>query len=191
MNQVLNDWALGDGNVVLDPFAGSGTVPLVCDSVGVLGLGIEAHSTVANVSRAKLMWSSSHERFSAFVQKVIDDAAEIAAEIKDDGFVYPSLIQRSFSPEWLARLHALRMAWQQNADGSEASELTWMAITAILRPVSSAGTAQWQYICPTRPEAGCYPDVALRRQVETMLHDMRWMQLRNGRDGADHRRRCA
>jgi len=47
-------------------------------------------------------------------------------------------------------LTALKCAWQTYADQSPSAELVWLAITAVLRSCSSAGTAQWQYILPNK-----------------------------------------
>lgn len=172
---VIREWSLGSKQTILDPFSGSGTVALACQQADVNAIGIEAHAMVSRIARTKLQWSTSPNQFSDFVDQVISDAGTVGSI----DFEYPDLIQRSFSPEWLARLHALRIAWEKNAEDSAASNLTWLALTAILRPVSSAGTAQWQYILPNKTKKQVtHPDVAFRRQVETMLSDMRWMQSR-------------
>lgn len=73
----------------------------------------------------------------------------------------------------------MKRAWQTHADQSPAAELVWLAITAILRPCSSAGTAQWQYILPNKTKKKVlHPTIAFRQQVDMMAHDMHWMQSR-------------
>ncbi len=47
VKEVLETWGLNQDNIVLDPFVGSGTVPLVCDTLGLTSIGIEAHPVVA------------------------------------------------------------------------------------------------------------------------------------------------
>ena len=46
VGQVLDEWQVNRGQIVLDPFAGSGTVPAVCDGRGIKGIGVEAHPMV-------------------------------------------------------------------------------------------------------------------------------------------------
>ncbi|NUN96526.1 MAG: hypothetical protein HUU16_10160 [Candidatus Omnitrophica bacterium] len=56
----------------------------------------------------------------------------------------------------------------------------WLAITAILRPCSIAGTAQWQYILPNKSKRNVLdPEVAYHQQIAVMAEDMRWMQTRS------------
>ena len=47
VEEVLLEWRIQPGQFVLDPFAGSGTVPVVCDSIGINSIGVEAHPLVA------------------------------------------------------------------------------------------------------------------------------------------------
>ena len=70
-------------------------------------------------------------------------------------------------------------------DGSGESELVWLALTAILRSTSRAGTAQWQYILPNKSKKRVIqPTLAFQQQVETMKTDLRWMQSRANRSHA-------
>ncbi len=173
VEQVLYDWGIKTEQMVLDPFAGSGTVSLVCEKCGIKSTGIEAHPTVARVFRAKLFWSSPVNRFIDLSKKIISDA-QSNDEIHFD---YPILIKRSFDEETLLQLDSLRASWQMHDDHSPASELAWLAITAILRACSSAGTAQWQYILPSKTKKKIQrPFIAFRQQIEMMVSDTRWMQ---------------
>jgi hypothetical protein len=92
---------------------------------------------------------------------------------------HPSLIERSYDPDALASLEALKSSWLQLRDESQESELVWLALTAILRPTSKAGTAQWQYILPNKTKKKVVePLSAFQRQIEIMKADLRWMQAR-------------
>jgi len=79
VEQVLADWGIGPGHVVLDPFAGSGTVPVVCDSLGIASFGTEAHPLVARICRAKLLWSTPPDRVASFAAAVLKHAQNRAA----------------------------------------------------------------------------------------------------------------
>ena len=146
VEQVLAEWGIGKQHVVLDPFAGSGTVAIVCDTRGTPSLGVDAHPVVSRVCQAKLSWTTPPERLADFAATVLRQAQTQDARRPD----YPSLIERSYDPDALASLDALKSSWLQMQDKSSESELVWLALTAILRPTSKAGTAQWQYILPNK-----------------------------------------
>ena len=175
VGQVLDDWQIGAEQVVLDPFAGSGTVPVVCDNGHIRSVAVDAHPMVARICKAKLSWSTPVERFTDFAGAVI----RRAQGVEHSQIVHSSLIQRSFDADTLAALDCLKVAWLALDDGSPESELVWLALTAILRPTSSAGTAQWQYILPSKTKSKVVaPQLAFQRQLEVMKSDMRWMQAR-------------
>src|SRR3989338_237594 len=60
VEQVLKEWGIGHGHIVLDPFAGSGTVPIVCDTLGIKSIGVEAHPVVARRSEEHTAEIHSH-----------------------------------------------------------------------------------------------------------------------------------
>lgn len=173
VDQVLDEWGIGPQHTVLDPFAGSGTVSIVCDTRGVTSIGVEAHPVVARICQAKLSWATAVDRFASFADLVLKAANCRGAAVE----TYPPLVQRSFDADALLMLDALKSAWSDLDDRSPESELVWLAITAILRPTSVAGTAQWQYILPNKTKKQVLsPRFAFQQQIEIMKADMRWMQ---------------
>ncbi len=182
VEQVLADWGIKPGQVVLDPFVGSGTVPVVCDSIGVNSIGVEAHPVVARICKAKLLWEGNPGRVAHFAAEVL----KRAQDRKPDVSSYPQLIHRSFDTEALAALDSLKSAWSSLRDSSPESELIWLALTAILRPTSRAGTAQWQYILPNKTKKNViHPLLAFQQQIEIIKLDLRWMQARAERSHAE------
>jgi hypothetical protein len=181
VEQVLRSWEIHEGQAVLDPFAGSGTVCLACDTLGLQSIGIEAHPVVARLGKAKLLWATSIDRFSQAASRVLGHECNQQA-VKTE---YPTLIARSFAPESLAVLDRLKTSWESLAGDAPEWDLVWLALTAILRPVSRVGTAQWQYILPNKTKKKTLlPLVAFQQQVENMKQDMRWMQGRVPRSHA-------
>ena len=181
VEKVLADWCIKSGQVVLDPFVGSGTVPVVCDSIGVNSIGIEAHPVVARICKAKLLWESDPNRVGHFATKVLKCAQDHESDISS----YSQLILRSFDPKTLAALDGLKSAWSLLRDSSPESELIWLALTSILRPTSHAGTAQWQYILPNKTKKKViHPLLAFQRQIEIIKSDLRWMQTKAVRSKA-------
>lgn len=175
VEQVLAEWGIGKQHLVLDPFAGSGTVPVVCDMLGTPSLGVEAHPVVSRICKAKLLWTASPKRLSDFAANVLKQSEKQISRTTG----YPSLIERSYDPDALISLDALKSSWLQLQDNSQESELVWLALTAILRPTSKAGTAQWQYILPNKTKKKVLaPLSAFQQQIEIMKADLRWMQAR-------------
>lgn len=175
VEEVLAKWSIQPGQTVLDPFAGSGTVPVVCDSLGIASVGVEAHPVVVRICRNKLMWASDPGRLRELGAKVLKHARDVAPDIS----VYPELIHRSYDPDVLSTLDSLKTAWMRMHDSSPESELGWLALTSILRATSKAGTAQWQYILPNKTKKNVIlPGFAFQQQIEVMISDMRWMQAR-------------
>lgn len=159
--------------VILDPFAGSGTVSVVCDSLGIESFGIEAHPFISRIANGKLLWDSSIEDFHRFSNEVLNYALCINNERAE----YPELILRSYDSETLQQLDNLKKAWLYLNDQSASSELSWLAITAILRQTSRAGTAQWQYILPSKEKKKvASPLHAFSQQISIIENDMRMMQ---------------
>jgi DNA modification methylase len=175
VEQVLSDWGIEPGHVVLDPFAGSGTVSVVCDTLGIASIGTEAHPLVSRICKAKLLWTTPPDRVASFAAAVLKHAQNR----KPDLSLYPSLIQRSFDADALASLDNLKSSWVSLRDSSPESELVWLALVSILRPTSKAGTAQWQYILPNKTKKNVVqPAFAFQQQIEIIKTDIRWMQAR-------------
>ena len=72
VEQVLSDWSVEPGHVVLDPFAGSGTVSVVCDTLGIASVGAEAHPLVSRICKAKLLWTTPPDRVAFFAATVLE-----------------------------------------------------------------------------------------------------------------------
>ena len=52
--RAVEDARVGPDNIVLDPFVGSGTVPLCCSAARLQAIGVEVNPFLASVARAKL-----------------------------------------------------------------------------------------------------------------------------------------
>jgi DNA modification methylase len=146
--EVIREAAVGGSLRVLDPFAGSGTVVLEAERAGVAGIGVEAHPFVARIARAKLHWREDAKAFRRM-------GSQVARAAKEGGSVegYPPLVTKCYPPEALAKLDALKKAWQKASDGGAIAELCWLSLVSILRAASPVGTAQWQYVLPKKSKA--------------------------------------
>lgn len=166
---IINHFKERRETIVLDPFAGSGTTLLVSERLGVQCFGIEAHPFVARIARAKLLYQTDVDDYLKHITKVIKRAENLEACIH----TYPKLIHQCFSISSLESLDRFRQAWEELADDSSQSQLVWLTLVSILRHVSYAGTAPWQYILPNKKKQSFLePMSAFRLMSEIMATDM-------------------
>ena len=157
------------GTRVFDPFAGSGTTLIAAEDAGAPSWGIEAHPFVYRLARAKLARRSNPAAFRELVRAVQVSAAHREANIEH----YPKLIRACYTNEALAELDRLRCAVEEADDGADAAQLVWLALIAILRRCSHAGTAPWQYVLPRKSKKSpARPTLAFEEQARMMLADM-------------------
>lgn len=164
---------------IIDPFAGSGTVMVEAMRHGVDSYGIESNPYVNRIANAKLAWKGMApiELYNALMDVL---RAADGWEVKRTE--YPSLIQRCFTSENLRRLEALREACLA-VDDERIRHLAWFVITSILRSASYVGTAQWQYIQPSKTKAKVLdPFAAFKDKAAEMASDMLATQNEFGKD---------
>jgi hypothetical protein len=154
---------------VFEPFAGSGTVLLEGEFCGLKAVGVEAHPFVTRVAKAKLHWRANPQLFLDYAHLVL-----AKAKTKEgDASKYAPLIEKCFPTETIERLDTLRQSLQEMADGSASSELAWLALASVLRGCSPVGTAQWQYILPSKSKANVLdPLEAFASKASLMARDM-------------------
>ncbi len=161
--------SLGDVRV-FDPFCGSGTTLIAAETAGAECWGVEAHPFIFRIARAKLAWRSDPE---AYLRKIAD-LTRVAGTLKPDVADYPPLIRKCYDLEPLQQLDKLRRAYEHVRDETPASELAWLTIVAILRKVSLAGTAPWQYVLPRKQKrAPARVGTAFDECSRLIYHDMR------------------
>ena len=165
---------------LLDPFAGSGTTVIEGEAAGLRSIGIEAHPFVTRIARAKLRWRSDVLAFRRFADSVLERAknAESGTGLQNP----PKLLGQCFPQEVLIRLFSIRQAWSDLNDGTDASELTWLTLMAILRECSPVGTAQWQYVLPNKSKARIVdPFKAFTMKTALFATDMeKWQTFADG-----------
>ncbi|RFQ34049.1 DNA modification methylase [Pseudomonas sp. ATCC 13867] len=157
---------------VLDPFAGSGTTLLAAEAAGAKAYGFESHPFVARIAEAKIHWDHDPRRLLECADRIL--MASVNARPVPEGDI-PELMKKCYSPEVMQKLYALQQAYficSSDFD-VEVSRLLWLAITAILRPCSHVGTAQWQYVLPNKTKAKTLePFFAFTQKVREMAADM-------------------
>ena len=160
---------------VLDPFVGSGTTLLAAQDAGARGYGIEAHPFVIRIAHGKLHRDSDPAAFEKFAAAVRKDALRIEGQITG----YPPLIEKCYDQSVLRQLDALRRAVERANDLTPQAELVWLVLASLLRKVSHANTAQWQYVLPSKSKAKVVPPMrAFDETVSMFAYDMRATQWR-------------
>jgi DNA modification methylase len=192
VKEVIRDFGHSNSICLFDPFVGSGTTVLAGEESGVESFGIEAHPFIVRIAEIKLLWYEDVNVFRDFAMDVLQYSQSIADTPKD----YPKLIYKCYSEEVLDELDSLKKAWLFKDDNSAASKLTWLALVAILRVTSAAGTAPWQYVLPKkRKKEPICPYEAFLGQVNMMIRDMLYFQTfvkeRNANIFEDDARTCS
>lgn len=153
---------------VLDPFAGSGTVLVEANKIGIASYGIESHPFVARIARVKSRTDIDHDQFHEYADRLIKSASTVKPNINQ----YPELIRSCYPDDALNKLDQLRKAWQKELD-DPCSEFGWLAIASILRQCSPVGTANWQYILPKKTKAKIIdPFLAFKAKSKQMEDDL-------------------
>lgn len=156
-------------SLVLDPFAGSGTTLVAARELGFPSLGSEAHPLVQQIGVAKLDWEIASSPLRDAIRRALCAYDAIPAPA-DAGAGYPDLLRRCFPAAVLADLTRARQA---TVDAAGGDVRLWRFLTvgllAVLRRVSTAGTATWQYILPQKRRRGGPP---VRQALEERWHAM-------------------
>jgi 16S rRNA G966 N2-methylase RsmD len=161
---------------ILDPFAGSGTVCIAADKLGINSYGIEAHPFVYRLAKGKLAWVVHIHEFLEAIAEIKRSAGSLQPKLPEK---IPILLSKCYTDETLIDLFKIRQAYLELAPSlsEELQSLIFLAICAILRLSSHVGTAPWQYILPNKRKAKTYEAFdALEKQVALMQEDMYQMQ---------------
>ena len=163
-------------SAILDPFSGSGTVNIAADQMGIPSFGYEAHPFVYRLALAKTCWTFSPESFLKEGNELLKQSMRLEPNLSR---AQNPLLSKCYSREVLEQLFRLRDAWIDIHAGvnSPLSKLMFLAVTAVLRQTSSAGTAQWQYVLPEKKKTKvANPITAFSNQLAIMAEDMLAMQ---------------
>ncbi|MCP4348409.1 MAG: site-specific DNA-methyltransferase [Desulfobacterales bacterium] len=163
---------------VLDPFAGSATALLAAESVRAKAVGFEPHPFVYRVAKAKLGWDADTKLLREIYREIIKKADERTTETER---LHVPLLRKCFTSDSLSRLDSLKNVYLSEFDnGKPENEIIRLGITSIIRPCSTAGTAQWQYVLPNKKKSKVLePFEAFALKMEQMTEDIIYAKHHN------------
>lgn len=174
-NELIREQKAKGRKQIIDPFAGSGTILLESEFENIESIGIEAHPYIYKIAKAKLSWTYPAEKFKIATLAFLN----LAKQRKITKTEFPKLIASCYPVEIIQKLEALKQTWLEANQEQEIKDFNWFIITSILRITSPVGTAQWQYIQPTKTKSKVVdPFIAFESKVHEMYSDMKRMQSR-------------
>ena len=164
------------GSMILDPFAGSGTTMVAANEMMFPSIGFEKQYFVHRIANIKLHYTFNIDHARKLYNEVIHSPI-----LNDFDFdEQPNLLKKCYTPEMLNMLISMRNTYIKIADNTFESEILWLAITAILRSTSHAGTAQWQYIQPNKKKKNVIdPRTAISQKFNEILQDIQLFNEKN------------
>jgi DNA modification methylase len=175
VNQLIRQERANGRTRIIDPFAGSGTVLLESEFEGVESFGVEAHPYIYRIAKAKLDWNFPADKFKSEALTLLRKAKTKTITKTE----FPKLIASCYPIEVIQKLEALKQTWLETEQEEEIKNFNWFIITSILRTTSPVGTAQWQYIQPTKTKSKVIDAfVAFEVKVNDMYLDMKRTQNR-------------
>ncbi len=177
VEEVLGRYGMGSGTTVLDPFCGSGTVPVVARLQGAQGIGIDRMPIAAWVSRAKGCWEVDPSSLWAEALKVCED--------RSPSRLAPPFLRETpshFAPSVLQGLLRLKENLGRVEEGS-VQELLRLSYASILIPVSRLKRSPCLGYARGGSDAPPDPFAHFLEAAARVRDDLRWVQAHRERWG--------
>lgn len=168
---LADTWGLSEGDLVLDPFCGTGTTPLACRELGLDCIGYDVHPVLLLAARVKLRdYDAAKLRES--VEKLLKDKPE-KAEVEAPGFV-----SRVFPRATLQDVVSLRRRiLEMDDEATREFLLLGLAIAAMRCSWAHKDGAAIKVV--KRPIPPLLPE--LGRQLRRMCHDIEKFRVRESK----------
>lgn len=176
----IRRYEIQQGQVIYDPFMGSGTTNLVAKKLAIDSYGVEAHPFVFRIAKTKMNWEINRDEIARALrdiesqlkkQKQSFDGTDIRIFL---GIEFPELVLKCYESNTLLDLLFIRNAIIQGNFSESVKDLFFVGLTSILRQVSTAATG-WPYIAPNKPKTTSFNKNAIyefSRQIKKMVNDI-------------------
>jgi len=182
-----------EGNLVYDPFAGTGTTNVVATQYGIDSIGVEAHPFVHFVAKTKLNWQFEIPSLLNEIDHLISRITYLVQTNDSNHLnldeIFPELVLKCYSTEKLEHLYLCRLAIQE-ITSEPMRNFAKLALTHLLRSIADVATG-WPYIAPQKakkPSKTGQVDVcrSLKTQLLKMVHDLQTVRLSVDQLGHPH-----
>jgi DNA modification methylase len=168
VKSVIREYAKPD-SMILDPFAGSGTTLVAANELNLTSVGYEKHYFIRRVACGKLRYTIDFIRLAKLCKEILD----VHSSSNIDFDAQPDLLKKCYAADALQILVSMKNNFLQIADNTPESEIIWLALTAVLRVTSFAGTAQWQYVLPKKNKKNVsLPQEAFIQKINEITRDI-------------------
>lgn len=160
------------GQLILDPFAGTGTSLIGAKLRGVDSIGIEAHFFLRWVGATKLYWDFDLDDLQQKITEIGEKIQDITkAKNETEIGRLPKLVINCFSKDTLERLVAIREYLKKNLEEPSLS-LFNLAVTDTLRSVANVSMG-WPYVSPKKKlERESDVGATFIRKIQNMYEDI-------------------
>jgi len=168
------------GQVIYDPFMGSGTTNLVAKKLAINSYGVEAHPFVFRITKTKMNWEINRDEIAHALREVEAqvrnrkrnfNGTDIQVFLEKE---FPELVLKCYENNTLLDLLFIRNAITEGIFSQEVKDLFFVGLTSILRQVSTAATG-WPYIAPNKQKTTSLNKNAMfefSRQIRKMANDI-------------------
>ena len=175
----LKSHHITDGQVIYDPFMGTGTTNITAKRLGINSYGIEAHPFVFRIARTKLNWEIDRGDVTEAIKYIDSTVRSQRPNYNHDTYdlmatEFPELVLKCYEDKTLLDLWLIRNAIYGRVFPSGIADFLFVGLTSLLRQVSIAETG-WPYIAPKKQKTSSLNKDALlefTRQIVQMLQDI-------------------
>lgn len=140
------------GQVVYDPFMGSGTTNVTAKKAGIHSYGVEAHPFVFRIAKTKLNWQIGRRQVREALYAIetkLQNQKRLANGNHHLETEFPELVLKCYEAITLRDLLFLREAIAACCFEEEVVNFLFVGLTGLLREISSVATG-WPYIAPNK-----------------------------------------
>lgn len=169
-----------EGQVIYDPFMGSGTTNLVAKKLAINSYGVEAHPFVYRITRTKINWEIDRTEIAHALRNIEAQVKKQKAGFNGNAIKahleaeFPALVLKCYEESMLLDLLFIRNSILEGNFSQEVKDIFFVGLTSILRQVSTAATG-WPYIAPNKQKTTSLNKNALyefARQINKMVNDI-------------------